>query len=134
MIDSSDFIPVMQKAAIGNAVNEGIASELSRLVSIPRSSQFDTRASAQNVQSSIVSWMHSHGVEDIVLKPGAYGGSATTAFFYNVNNAGHVREMSITIKKMADAGVNTVIAEELVWNGSIDGKKLEVRVWCLREG
>ncbi|MCL5427779.1 MAG: hypothetical protein M1321_01205 [Candidatus Marsarchaeota archaeon] len=134
VIDSSEFIPAMQKDSISCAISNGIVPLLHGLVSIPKSKQFDISAGAQEVQCRIGSWAQSLGMEDIVLKPGTHAGSATTAFFYNVSNARHMQEMRLTVERISSAGSGTVIAEELAGNGGIDGKKLEVRVWCLREG
>lgn len=132
IIDSTRFIPLMQKHNIEGIVDEQLRADLQKFVSIPMIKRIDINPDPKETWSEILAWMQSNNLSEIVLKPGTPTKSATTAFFYSIENPRHVLEMLKTIEKIKKSEVRTVVAEELVGNGTIEDRKVEVRVWCLR--
>ncbi len=134
MIDPPRFIPLMQKQAVTETVDIDLRADLERLVCVPKMLRVEIGNGTEMAFSTVLDWMHINGVSDAVLKPGTKGKSATTAFFYSIDNPRHRLEMKKTIGKIAASDIRTVVVEELVGDGAIEDRKTEVRVWALRAG
>jgi len=134
IVDPLKFIPLMEKESVSGLVTK-LSSRLGSLVSVPESFVVSLRGSASEIRDNLVRAATSRGMNEIVLKPGnGVERWRTTAFFYSILNESHLSEIERTIRKMlATEKIKSVVVEQLVGNGTIEGKKAEVRVWCLQE-
>ncbi len=132
ILDSPCFAGFMRKSSVERAVWKARA-ELSKYVGVPRGMlvALDRPADASD---AILSCMSGAGISEIVVKPGSMGTHyLPTAFFYDLCNTRHLDELRRTLHVLQKAGVSSVIAEELVGNGAVNGRKIEVRLWCFRD-
>ncbi len=130
-IDNLDFIPLLQKFNVNRRINLH-SEEIEFWVSVPKSSYLSLAGDSADTCKAICRWAKASEVEEIVLKPGN-ARMQPNAFFYRLDNPHHLGEMERCIRKMKMHGVTMAVAEEMVGNGAIDGKKAELRLWIFRQ-
>jgi hypothetical protein len=125
--DPLKFIPRLEKANVHRLV-ESLRDDLAGVISIPRAASFALQGHPKDTNSQIQRWAASEGIEEIVVKPGN-GKPHPNAFFYRLDNPHHQEELERSLGKMCGSNVTSVVVEEMVGNGSIDGRKAELRFW-----
>lgn len=125
--DPLKFIPMLQKQEVHKLI-EGVRKELSGAVCIPRSASFALKQRPKDTRSEIERWAVSQGIEEIVVKPGNCN-AHPNAFFYRLDNPHHQQELERALGKMWRGNVLSAVVEEMAGNGSIDGRKAELRFW-----
>jgi hypothetical protein len=128
-IDPLKFVSSLKKSMVSGMV-ESARKELSQHVSIPFMRIFAI-ASPEQAAKEIERSMKDAGIMEVVVKPGGPSPDLhTTAFFYRLDNPHHLDEMTRSLRKISAAKVNSVVVEEMVGAGTVDGRKAEFRFWA----
>ncbi len=130
--ESLEFVSAYGKSQVREAVEQNRA-QLSEVIKVPLSELFGLEeGSLEATAEQIFRSFSGKDINDIVIKPAAKPiGASSVAFFYNVCNPYHLEQAGYNLAKLYRKGIRSIIVEESVGNGSVDGRKAEIRVFAL---
>lgn len=135
MVDDISAINIYKKDNLFEIL-ERLKADFPLSISIPSHHLFELKGKEpEELAKNIHQHAKDAGLEDYVVKPSVKSNKGSSlAFLYSINNPTHLRQLKKTVKRLSqEEHIPSLILEENVGSGIIDGKKLEVRVHCLSD-